>query len=163
MCQFHFCCSGKTAQLKQLVEERVYVGNSSRGRDSRQLVLLHIQREMNSSMLPELSLGNDAAHNRLGPPTSINKTIFYRPTDLWDIVIIYKIFAQELHKFSYKRKFKKNQRKNPIMFYVRRWFLCLCSEPPWNKVQADGWNCYEDASGKGSKSQVERTTATKDN
>lgn len=21
--------------------------------------------------------------------------------------------------------------------------MCLCSEPPWNKVQADGWNYYE--------------------
>lgn len=113
-------------------------GRDPRGRDSR-----YRQREMNSSMLPELSLGNDAAHNRLGPPTSISKTIFYRPTDLCDIIIIYKFFAQELHKSNYKKSFKKMKGKNLTTFYVRRWFLCLCSEPPWNKVQADGWNYYE--------------------
>lgn len=53
------------------------------------------------------------------------------------------------------------------MFYVRR-FLCLCSEPPWNKVQADGWTLLQAITMKmiverANKSQVERTTITKDN
>lgn len=69
MCQLHFCCSGKTAQLKTTCRRKGLLGwlfqAEIRGKNSRELALLHIQREMSS-------WGNDAAHDRLGPPTSIN-------------------------------------------------------------------------------------------